>query len=70
MCSDSDTDLLYLQPPKNPGCAATPPASKRPLDRDVAASIADALMDDSGPDLDPQHAVTFRNDEGTGQTGQ
>jgi len=52
MCSDSDTDLLYLQPPKNPGGAATPPASKRPLDRDVAASIADALMDDSGPDLD------------------
>ena len=32
--------------------SATPPSEKRPLDLGTAASIADALMDDSGPDLD------------------
>ena len=49
---ETNTDFFCLQLPKNTEYGAASSASKRPLDPDVAASIADALMDDSGPDLD------------------
>ncbi|XP_076441749.1 mitogen-activated protein kinase kinase kinase kinase 5-like isoform X2 [Babylonia areolata] len=60
---DSSQTTLQVKPsptpPRSPKDAeggrqssVTPQASKRPLDPEVAASIANALMDDTGPDLD------------------